>query len=266
MIRLRFTTAAVVVSLMAAACTAHPAPGLEAPYTPNNVPIATLLYVGFGFEQSPPFESIGGLGTTGWNIIGGNPPVLWSGLTVTEPEIGWYKSKDIATIDWQLKQMQRAGINVVFLSWQGWGDDNLDGVIEPSINVEYDATAKMVLDHIKTNNLPFKFAILCEDFPGNYHGISLLDLTDAQRQMVMDHLWENYYSPEAYGDMAFHWGDKPLIVGGANTPGQWWQAHEFTDPRFELREITTSQKQRTNIGQRRTIPHPPRSCRDQKGW
>ena len=55
--------------------------------------------------------------------------------------------------------------------------------------------------------------------------------------MVMDHLWENYYSPEAYGDMAFHWDGKPLIAGGANTPGQWWEAHEFTDPRFELREI-----------------------------
>ena len=204
---------------------------------PNDVPIATLLYVGFGFEQSPPFKSVGGLGTTGWNVIGGEPPVLWSGLVVTEPEIGWYKSKDIATIDWQLKQMERAGINVVFFSWQGWGDDDLDGLVEPSINVEYDATAKMVLDHIKTNNLPFKFAILCEDFPGNYHGISLLDLTDQQREMVMDYLWTNYYSPETYGDIAFHWDGKPLIAGGANIPGQWWEAHNFTDPRFELREI-----------------------------
>ena len=163
--------------------------------------------------------------------------MLWSGLVVTEPEIGWYRSKDIATINWQLRQMERAGINVVFLSWQGWGDDNLDGVIEPSINVEYDATAKMVLDQIKTNNLPIKFAILCEDFPGNYHDIPLLGLTDHQRAMVMDHLWENYYSPETYGDIAFHWEGKPLIAGGANTLGQWWEAHGFTDPRFELREI-----------------------------
>ncbi len=234
MVRQWVLIVAMAATLMTTACGGET---VEEELPPNDVPIATLLYVGFGFEQSPPFESIGGLGTTGWNIIGGNPPVLWSGLTVTEPEIGWYKSKDITTIDWQLEQMQRAGINVIFLSWQGWGDDNLDGVIEPSINVEYDATAKMVLDHIRANNLPFKFAILCEDFPGNYHGISLLDLTDAQRQMVVDHLWENYYSPEAYGDMAFHWNGKPLIAGGANTPGQWWEAHEFTDPRFELREI-----------------------------
>ena len=206
-------------------------------YMANDVPIATLLYVGFGFEQSYPFRSIGGLGSTGWNVIGGDPPVLWSGVVITEPETGWYKSKDITTISWQLGQMQRAGINVIFLSWQGWGDDNLDGVIEPSINVEYDATAKMVLDYIKTHNLPFQFAILCEDFPGNYHGISLLELTDQQRTMVMDHLWENYYSPEAYGDIAFQWDGKPLIAGGANTPGQWWEAHGFTDSRFELREI-----------------------------
>ena len=142
-----------------------PSPTLS-PEVESDAPIATLLYLGFGFEQSSPFNSVGGLGTTGWNVIGGDPPVLWSGLVVTEPEIGWYASKDVNTIKWQLTEMERAGIDVIFLSWQGWGDDNLDGVIEPSINVEYDATAKMVLDHIKTNNLPFKFAILCEDFPG----------------------------------------------------------------------------------------------------
>ena len=31
----------------------------------SDVPLATLLYVGFGFEQGYPFESVGGLGSTG---------------------------------------------------------------------------------------------------------------------------------------------------------------------------------------------------------
>ena len=201
----------------------------------GDVPLATLLYVGFGFEQSYPFESVGGLGSTGWNVIGND--TLWSGLVVSQPEIDFYRSKDTNTIAWQLEQMSRAGISVIFISWQGWGDDNLDGVIEPGISVEYDATAKLVLDYIRENDLPFQFAILCEDFPGNFHGISLLDLTDQQRRMVMDHLWENYYSPDVYGDIAYQWDGKPLVAGGANTPGHWWEAHGFSDPRFELREI-----------------------------
>ena len=79
---------------------------------------------------------------------------------VSQPEIDFYRSQQINTIAWQLEQMSRAGISVIFISWQGWGDDNLDGVIEPSISVEYDATAKLVLDYIKENNLPFRFAIL----------------------------------------------------------------------------------------------------------
>ena len=199
------------------------------------MPLATLLYVGFGFEQGYPFESVGGLGSTGWNVIGND--TLWSGLVVSQPEIDFYKSKDTNTIAWQLEHMSSAGISVIFISWQGWGDDNLDGVIEPGISVEYDATAKLVLDYIRENDLPFRFAILCEDFPGNFHGISLLDLTDRQRRMVMDHLWENYYGPDAYGDIAYHWDGKPLVAGGANTPGHWWEAHGFSDPRFELREI-----------------------------
>ena len=61
--------------------------------------------------------------------------------------------------------------------------------------MEYDATAKLVLDYINENKLPFRFGILVEDFPGNFQNVSLLDLTNQQRQMVMDHLWENYYSP-----------------------------------------------------------------------
>ena len=201
----------------------------------NDIPIATLLYVGFGFDKHT-HEPTGGLGTRGWNVIQGD--FLYEGLVISKPAIGWYASQDTETIAWQLEQIQRAGINVIFLSWQGWGDDNLDGTVAPgSIAAEYDATAKMVLDYIKDHDLPFKFAFMVEDFPGNFHNISLLDLTDLQRAMVMDHLWENYYSPEAYGDMAFLWDGKPLLAGGANTPGQWWEAHSFTDSRFELREI-----------------------------
>lgn len=229
MTRRRVLATALVTLLALAGC------GSDAQRMANDVPVATLLYLGFGFHKET-YDPVGGLGTRGWNVIQGDS--LYEGLVLSQPEIGWYASKSVETIAWQLEQMQRAGIDVIFLSWHGWGDDSLSGSVDPnSIAVEYDATAKMVLDYIKTNDLPFRFAFLVEDFPGNFHDMSLLDLTDQQRQMVIDHLWNHYYSPSTYGGLAFRWNGKPLIAGGAWTPGQWWEAHGFTDPRFELREI-----------------------------
>ncbi len=201
----------------------------------SNIPLATLLYVGFGFHKET-HKPIGGLGTRGWNVIQGDS--LYEGLVISQPEIGWYASMDIETIKWQLEQMKRAGISVIFVSWQGWGDDDLDGSVDPSsIAVKYDATTRIILSYIKDNGLPFQFAVMLEDFPGNLGNLSLLTLTPQQRQTVMDHLWDNYYSPTTYGDIAFRWDGKPLIAGGANTPGQWWDVHDFKDSRFELREI-----------------------------
>ena len=53
----------------------------------------------------------------------------------------------------------------------------------------------------------------------------------------MDHLWDNYFAPEAYGDIAFHWDGKPFLAGGANNPGEWWEIPGFSDPRFAFYEI-----------------------------
>ena len=62
----RMITATVllgVIILAAAACDGTTAEREQV--VANDVPIATLFYVGFGFEQSPPYKSFGGLGTTG---------------------------------------------------------------------------------------------------------------------------------------------------------------------------------------------------------
>ena len=201
----------------------------------SNIPLATLLYLGFGFDKNT-YEPVGGLGTRGWNPIQGE--TLYEGLVLSRPEIGWYASKNLETIAWQLEQMQRAGISVIFLSWQGWGDDNLDGTPnEGSIAVEYDATAKMVLDYVKDNHLPFQFSIFVEEFPGVLGRTPLSELDYSQRQMVMDHLWDNYFSPETYGDIAFLQDGRPFVAGGSFTPGQWWEIPGFTDPRFHLAEV-----------------------------
>ena len=205
------------------------------------VPLATLLYVGRGLNTS--YEPVGGLGTRGWNIIQNDS--LYEGFVLSKPAIGWYASQNESTIAWQLEQMQRAGISVVFISWQGWGDDDLDGIVDDSVAVQFNKTARVILDYIKDNRLPFRFSFMVEDFPNNLYresigsaqGEALLNLNAEQRQMVMDYLWDNYFSPETYGDIAFHWNGKPFLAGGANNPGEWWEIPGFSDPRFEFYEI-----------------------------
>ena len=206
----------------------------------SNIPLATLFYVGRGLTTA--YEPKGELGTRGWNIIQNDS--LYEGLVLSKPAIGWYASQNVETIAWQLEQMQRAGISVIFISWQGWGDDDLDGVVDDSVVVQYNKTTRMLLDYIKDNRLPFEFSFMVEDFPNNFYRPTLgdpdkvlLNLRPEQRQMVMDYLWDNYFSPETYGDIAFQWIDKPFLAGGANSPGQWWEIPGFSDPRFELYEI-----------------------------
>ena len=99
--------------------------------------------------------------------------------------------------------MERAGTSVIFLSWSGWGNDNLytdpggnpDGVIDSkSIATRYSEAVKSVLDQIRNKKLPSEFPILVEDFPHNLRDrkrwpndcdTRTKGLTDAQRKMVM---------------------------------------------------------------------------------
>ena len=245
MIHLRLLIVVAAV-LMMTACTASPTQEPEVPYTPNDVPIAVQFYPTIGFQQEPPYEATGGRGTTQWNAygpLGVWPPTPWSGFVQTWPEIGWYASKDIETIRWQVEQIQRAGINTVIISWHGWGDPGLDGNIQrPDLGNEYQETAKMMLDYIKDNSIPLKFALFVDAFTYHVGGrprLSTDDLTDAQRQMVTNYLWDNFYSPSKYGNMALQLKGKPAVFGGPDVPGGWWTNHDWNDDRFTLIEVSS---------------------------
>ena len=239
--RLLIVAAAV---LMVTACTAPPTQETEVPHTPNDVPIATLFYPTHGFQHTS-WEAAGGRGTTAWNIYGPTgtaEPFPWSGFTTTWPEIGWYASKDSETVKWQVAQMQRAGIDTVIISWFGWGDTKLDGTVtEPDgLYGQYHEAAIVLLDYIKHNNIPMKFALHVEAFTtfvGGDDRTSTLDLTDAQRRMVTDYLWDNFYAPMKYGDFALSLEGKPAVFGGADLPGGWWRNHDWTDGRFTLIDL-----------------------------
>ena len=212
--------------------------------TRNDIPLATLLYIGFGLKWNekmtgdeprwvPKLPEVSGLGTRGWNVIG---DTFYEGLTFGQSEIGWYASDDEATIAWQLDQMQRAGIRVIYISWQGWGDDDLDGMPnEGSIAVSYDRTAKKILRYIRDHRLPFQFGILVEDFPSDLGQTSPLNLSDESRNRLANKLWDDFFDPEnpdGFADIAYLKDGKPLVFGRAHTPGSWWENHHFQDDRL----------------------------------
>lgn len=214
-------------------------------YAPNDAPIATLFYPTHGFQQTPPYEATGGRGTTHWNLYGppgADQPFPWTGFTTTWPEIGWYASKDIETIKWQVEQMQRAGIDTIIISWFGWGDSELDGTGDSEgLFAQYQEAAIMLLDHIKDNNIPMKFALLVEAFTfyvGGATSISTNDLTDEQRQIVTDYAWDNFYHPSKYGNFALQLDEKPALFSVPDVKGGWWRNHDWTDARFKLIEVS----------------------------
>ena len=213
----------------------------------NDVPVGVLFYPTHGFSQERPYAAVGGRGTTGWNVYGppgSADPSPWTGFTTTWPEIGWYASQDLETIAWQIEQMQRAGIDTIIISWFGWGNDRLDGNVDSTgLHAQYHETARMVLDYIKANDVPMKFALLVEAFTffvGGTTPLSTADLTDAQRQMVADYVWDNFYAPSEYGDMALHLRGKPALFGVPDVKGGWWRNHGWTDDRFRLVEVSNN--------------------------
>ena len=214
-------------------------------YTPGDVPVATLFYPTHGFQQTPPYEATGGRGTTHWNLYGppgAEEPFPWTGFTTTWPEIGWYASKDIETIRWQVEQMQRAGIDTIVISWFGWGDTDLDGSADSEgLFAQYQEAAILLLDYIRDNNIPMKFALLVEAFTffvGGVTPLSTNDLTDEQRQMVTDYAWDNFYDPSKYGSFALQMDGRPALFSAPDAKGGWWRNHDWSDTRFKLIEVS----------------------------
>ncbi len=199
MIRQWVLIAAVVAVLMAVACGGET---VEEQNMPNNFPLATLWYSWFGFDLATG-HSIGGLKSSHWNTDAGS---YGSRVGVTdEPEYGYYSSDNPAVIAQQLNDMEKAGINTIFVSWFGWGDTNFDGTIDSPEGQAMHRAAIALLDYVSTSNAPFKVAIAVEPFmPGSR------DLSRANKQKVVDFVYDNIYS--AYPAYMFQMDGKDLMI------------------------------------------------------
>ena len=130
----------------------------------------------------------GGLGTTHWND---SPD---TGGVVYTPALGYYCSADATVVAWQLERMQEAGIGVVFYSWWGWGDGDLDGVIEGHPDQHMNHALKEMLSQIHASGSDLKVALIVEPFTGTQSNVMSVELKAKQRQDVLDYVWDRYYS------------------------------------------------------------------------
>ena len=186
----------------------------------NDVPLAALMYLWFGFDLQTG-ESIGGLGSSHWNTPGDHSAHR-RGIT-DEPEYGFYASDDPRVIAQQLTDMEAAGISVLLVSYWGDGDSNLDGINENKESEAIVRAAKALFNYISVNSAPFKIAFLVEPYMPRP-----LEVTLAQKQSIMDFLWDDFYND--YPELMFQWEGRPLLVT--------WDPLELktpNDPRFTVK-------------------------------
>jgi len=168
----------------------------------ENVSLAAVFAGWYGHDPVSG-ECIGGLGSTHWNDGPNTGGVRYL------PEIEYYCSSDPEVVSWQLEKMEQAGISVLLYSWWGWGDGDLDGVVEGHPDQFINQSLIEMFSQIRDSGLDMKVALVVEPFTVTQAGGSG-ELTRSQSRMVLDFLWENHYGE--YQDQMFQWQGKPLVV------------------------------------------------------
>lgn len=188
----------------------------ESPRT--DVQLAAIWYLTYGYDYWSG-ECKGGVESTAWE----RPSER--GLT---PEAGYYCSGDEEYIEGALEKMRKAGISVVILSWNGWGDIDFDGEIEAPDFVAVDKTIDIVFRHLDKG---MRAAILVE--PYYSLGMVLEDVVPEYKRQILDRVWAHY---ERYPDKVFYWDDKPLLVTFWPDPASQWTLDDVGDDRFTYRQ------------------------------
>ncbi|MFQ5947144.1 MAG: hypothetical protein ACE5NC_13000, partial [Anaerolineae bacterium] len=169
----------------------------------SDPPLATLFAGWYGYDQSSG-ECLGGLGSYHWNDTPSTAGVVY------RPFLGYYCSAAPEVVAWQLEQIQQAGIKVILYSWWGWGDTDLDGHVDGHLDQQINRALTEILDQIHRDDIDLKVALLVEPFTLTQARIPPDQLNGQQMLMVLDHVWERYYS--RYAPNMFHWDGRPLLV------------------------------------------------------
>ena len=171
-------------------------------YDAENVPLAAVFAGWYGHDPVSG-ECIGGLGSTHWNDGPNTGGVRYL------PEKDYYCSSDPEVVSWQLDQMEEAGISVLLYSWWGWGDGDLDGVVEGHPDQYINQSLTELLKQIQDSERDMRVVLVVEPFTVTQAGGSG-ELSSGDSELVLDYLWENYYLK--YQSQMFQWHGKPLVV------------------------------------------------------
>lgn len=170
---------------------------------PEDPPLATLFAGWYGYDQSSG-ECRGGLGSYHWNDTPNTAGVVY------RPMLGYYCSADPKVVARQLEQMQQARISVILYSWWGWGDTDLDGRVDGHLDQSINPALTEMFEQIRNEGLPLKVALLVEPFTLTQAQLKPRDLTQEQRRLVLNYIWDTYYRP--YSAHVFRWQGRPLVV------------------------------------------------------
>ena len=105
--------------------------------------------------------------------------------------------------------MEKAGITVIVYSWWGYGDRDLDGVMDGHPDQFINQSVTEMIKQIRDSERDMKVALIAEPFTVTQAGGSG-ELSSSQSQLVLDYLWDHYYGK--YPDQMFEWEGKPLVV------------------------------------------------------
>jgi hypothetical protein len=209
----------------------------------SQVPLGVVFTGWFGFKHDTG-EMIGGLGSTHWNDGPDTSGIIHTpyripgaiGPAPGNPDVGpsFYCSADPAVVSWQLEKMRQAGVSMLLYSWWGWGDGDLDGVVEGHPDQWVNLALTEMLDQIKNTGASMKVAVLVEPFTWTQRQLHPNDLTAQQQQMILDYLWDNYYGP--YAGQMFQWDGNPLLVT--------FDPMKFTvsDARYTLKKLSSQDR------------------------
>jgi len=144
------------------------------------------------------------------------------------PVSGFYCFGDPAYQETTIQLMTEHGLTWVLVSYNGWGDVDLDGDIEAE---DFESAHRDIGKLFERSAGRLKIALLVEPYV-DLGGLNPANLTGKQKAEIRNRIWTELYQPNR--DSVMEVGDKPLLV-------QWFPMDLGQDDRFTIKTFGSSE-------------------------
>ncbi len=117
---------------------------------------------------------------------------------VDKPNLGYHVSDSNRTFQFQINEMQSAGISFVVVSWWGPFTQDEAGMVNKATHD--------LFRYLRAINSTFKVAVMVDAFPGTCNP----PLPSVPMSQVYDYVYSNFAAP--YRQWYFDWQGRPLLV------------------------------------------------------